>query len=193
MRPKWRCQVIMHSITFGENQTQHISTNTSYQLSSTVVEGWWFGLVLQPQDWDTLQSLSWPWTPLYFSILESNVRPSVGYLSDNDLKQNLQIYNRMAEKNRRATVKRCGTALRELYKVFKQMPTYWHQLKQYCKEEWSKLPLQQHERLITSCRKWLLQLIAAKGGSTSCGIMGWTSHTASPSWFSFCWIYNGPE
>jgi len=38
-RPKWRCLVIMHSSTFGENQTQHISINTSYQLSSTVVEG----------------------------------------------------------------------------------------------------------------------------------------------------------
>ena len=32
-RPKWRCLVIMHSSTFGENQTQPMSTNTSYQLS----------------------------------------------------------------------------------------------------------------------------------------------------------------
>ena len=30
---------IIQSSTFGENQMQHISTNTSYQLSSTVVEG----------------------------------------------------------------------------------------------------------------------------------------------------------
>ena len=55
---------------------QQIGSNTSYQLSSTVVEGWWFGLVLQPQDLGTLQSMSPPWT----SILESNVRPSVWQL-----------------------------------------------------------------------------------------------------------------
>jgi len=41
--------------------TPHISTNTSYHLSTTVVEGWWFELVLQPQDVDTLQSLNRPW------------------------------------------------------------------------------------------------------------------------------------
>lgn len=31
--------VIMHNIISGQNQTQHISTNTSYQRSSTVMEG----------------------------------------------------------------------------------------------------------------------------------------------------------
>lgn len=35
---------LTHSATFGENQTQYISTNTSYRLSSMVVEGWCFGL-----------------------------------------------------------------------------------------------------------------------------------------------------
>ena len=38
---------------FGENQTQHINTNTSYQLSSTVVEDDDLGLFLKPQDLDT--------------------------------------------------------------------------------------------------------------------------------------------
>jgi len=37
--PKWRGLAIMHSAMFWEKQTQHISTNTSNQLSSTVVEG----------------------------------------------------------------------------------------------------------------------------------------------------------
>lgn len=32
----------MHSATFGKNQTKHFSTNSSYQLTSTVVEAWWF-------------------------------------------------------------------------------------------------------------------------------------------------------
>ena len=54
---KWRG--LVNSTIFGENQTQHISTNSSYQLSSTVVEGWWSGLVLQPQDLGTLQSTQW--------------------------------------------------------------------------------------------------------------------------------------
>ena len=56
-RPKWSCLVRMHSIPFGENQTL-LSTNTSDQLPSTVVEMCWFGLVLQSQDQDNLQSLS---------------------------------------------------------------------------------------------------------------------------------------
>lgn len=42
-RPKWRCFAIMNSATFGDNQTQHISANTSHHLSTTVVEVWWFG------------------------------------------------------------------------------------------------------------------------------------------------------
>ena len=39
MSPKWRCLAIMHSDTFGENQTQHISTYASYQQLNMVVEG----------------------------------------------------------------------------------------------------------------------------------------------------------
>ena len=63
-------QDVIHVLTnktmFGHNAQQHVwrKPNTSYQLSSTVVEGWWSGLVLQPQDLGTLQSLSPPWTPL---------------------------------------------------------------------------------------------------------------------------------
>lgn len=39
MRPRWRCLAIMHTAKFGENQTQHIGTNTAYLLPSTGVEG----------------------------------------------------------------------------------------------------------------------------------------------------------
>ena len=48
MREKWRCLVIMHSSTFGENQTQLIDT---YALSSTVGEGLWFWLVSTLRSW----------------------------------------------------------------------------------------------------------------------------------------------
>lgn len=58
MRSKLRCLAIVHSIMFGENQTQPMSTNNSYQLSSMEVESWLFELVLQPLDLGTLQLLS---------------------------------------------------------------------------------------------------------------------------------------
>lgn len=64
---------IMHRTTFGENQPQRVSKNTSYQQQSTAVEGGgglqWFC---------TLHSLSRHWSPppQYTKVLESNVRPS---------------------------------------------------------------------------------------------------------------------
>lgn len=41
------------------------------------------------------------------------------------------------------------------------------ELKQFCKEEWTKTPPQRRERLITSYRKRLVAFVAAKGGTTS--------------------------
>ena len=82
-RPKWRCLVKMHGSMFGENQIQHISTNISYQMSSTVVEGWWFWLVLQPQNAATGQLAvieSNMKSSVYQSNLQSNVRPFVWQL-----------------------------------------------------------------------------------------------------------------
>lgn len=46
-RPKCRCLSILHSTTSGQIQMHHVSTNTSYQLLSMVVDFWWFELVLQ--------------------------------------------------------------------------------------------------------------------------------------------------
>jgi len=37
MRPKWKCLAIIQGATFGKTQTQHISTNTSYQPEVTVM------------------------------------------------------------------------------------------------------------------------------------------------------------
>lgn len=47
--------------------------NTSYQLPSLVVEGWWFRLVLRTQVLGTMQSLSRPWTPLRTKTLWSRM------------------------------------------------------------------------------------------------------------------------
>lgn len=43
--------ITLYWLSLGENQPQHISTYTLYQLSNTVEEGWWFRLVLKPQTW----------------------------------------------------------------------------------------------------------------------------------------------
>ncbi len=41
------------------------------------------------------------------------------------------------------------------------------ELKQFCKEEWAKIPPQQSERLIASYRKRLIAAVAAKGDTIS--------------------------
>ncbi len=41
------------------------------------------------------------------------------------------------------------------------------ELKQFCKEEWAKIPPQWRERLIASYRKCLIAVVATKGGTTS--------------------------
>lgn len=48
-----------------------------------------------------------------------------------------------------------------------QMPSNLNELKQCYKEERAKIPPQRCERLIKSLRKLLLQVVAAKGDSTS--------------------------
>jgi len=49
--------------------------------------------------------------------------------------------------------------------VHEHITTSLSALKQHCKEEWDKIPPRWCERLMTSHRKWLLQVFAAKGGS----------------------------
>lgn len=45
-----------------------ITTNISYLRSSMVVEEWWFGHEMQPQDLGNLQSLRQQWNPFYARI-----------------------------------------------------------------------------------------------------------------------------
>ena len=49
------------------------------------------------------------------------------------------------------------------------------ELKQFCEEEWSKIPPDRCASLICNYRKRLVEVIAAKGGSTSYKLKG--SHT----------------
>ncbi len=46
-------------------------------------------------------------------------------------------------------------------------PSSVAELKQFCKEEWAKIPPQRCKRLIGSYRKHLIAVVAAKGGTTS--------------------------
>lgn len=50
--------------------------------------------------------------------------------------------------------------------VHARRPSNMAELKQFCKEEWAKIPPQRCERLITSYRKRLISVITAKGGTT---------------------------
>lgn len=72
-RQKWKCLSAIHCTIFSKNRTQHVGTNASYQLSSRLVDGWRFRLVVQPQDLGPSQSLSWPWTPLHTKIFSSQI------------------------------------------------------------------------------------------------------------------------
>lgn len=49
--------VIMQDVIFDIIQTQHISKNTSYQASSMVVEGHWFGsAATEPEQFAAIES-----------------------------------------------------------------------------------------------------------------------------------------
>ena len=136
-RWKWRCLIIIHNVMFGENQTQHISTNASYQLSSTVVEGWWFGLALQPQD---PQSLSWPGTHLFSKVfkseaicLKAKAWLKLGHTTGQWSQTQQQIYNRMAEKEKNQSV----AMLWWERAVHGRMPEDLNEQKQCCKKGWN--------------------------------------------------------
>ncbi|MGH0175353.1 UNVERIFIED_CONTAM: hypothetical protein FKN15_070513 [Acipenser sinensis] len=51
--------------------------------------------------------------------------------------------------------------------VHAQKPTIVTELKQFCMEEWAKIPPRRCEGLINNYRKCLVAVIAAKGGVTS--------------------------
>lgn len=81
--PLWRCLAILHGVTFGENQTQHISTNNHTNINCQ--HGGGDGAMM----WACFAP-TWPWhlaitestanSSVYSSILKSNVRTSVRQL-----------------------------------------------------------------------------------------------------------------
>ncbi len=51
--------------------------------------------------------------------------------------------------------------------IHARKPSNVAKLKQFCKEEWARIPPQRCERLIASYHKLLIAVVAAKGGTTS--------------------------
>uniref|UniRef100_A0A8C5PUM9 Transposase Tc1-like domain-containing protein n=1 Tax=Leptobrachium leishanense TaxID=445787 RepID=A0A8C5PUM9_9ANUR len=120
---------------------------------------------------------------VYQDILQENVRPSVRQLKlcrgcvmqqDNDPKHTSNSTKEWLQQNKirllewprvltSTRLKCCGMTLRVRFTHPKNIAT----LKQFCEEEWSKITPDHCAGLICNYRKRLVEVIAAKGKSTS--------------------------
>lgn len=69
----WRCLVRSHCATTGENQTHLTTSATTVKRSGGSVKIW----ICLAGLCSTLQSFTWPWTPLYTKVFKSQVKPSL--------------------------------------------------------------------------------------------------------------------
>ncbi len=123
---------------------------------------------------------------LYQKILKEHVRPSVCDLKlkrtwvmqqDNDPKHTSKSTSEWLKKNKIKVLEWPNQSpdlnpIEMLWHDLKQSFYAWKpsnvaKLKQFCKEEWAKIPPQRCERLIDSYHKRLIAVVAAKGCTTS--------------------------
>ncbi len=122
----------------------------------------------------------------YQKILKENVQPSVCDLKlkhtwvlqqDNDLKHTSKSTSEWLKKNKIKVLEWPSQSpdlnlIEMLWHDLKQSfharkPSNEAELKQFCKEEWAKIPPQRCERLIASYHKRLIAVVAVKGGTSS--------------------------
>ncbi len=121
---------------------------------------------------------------LYQKVLKENVRPSVCDLKlkrtwvmqqDTDLKHTSKSTSEWLKKNKIKVLEWPSPDLNPIEMLWHDLKQSIHtrkhsnvaELKQFCKEEWAKIPPQRCERLIASYRKRLIAVVAVKGGTTS--------------------------
>ena len=159
-------------VTHGVKVTQHFRKRTSYQQSNMVVVVWWSGAALLLQDLDDLLWLMEPW--ILLSTKKSWRRMSghqfvtsswsaLGFCSrtmiqntpaspplNGSKKTNWRFWSGLVKVRTWIRLRCCGLTLKA---VHARKPSNVAELKQFCKEEWAKIPPQRCERLIASYHK----------------------------------------
>ncbi len=121
---------------------------------------------------------------LYQKILKENVRPSVCDLKlkrtwvmqqDNDPKHTSKSTSEWLNKMKVLEWPSQSPDLNPIEMLWHDLKQSFHawkpssvaELKQFCKEDWAKIPPQRCERLIASYHKRLIAVVVAKSGTTS--------------------------
>lgn len=150
---------MMDSTMSGDIKTQHMRTNSSYLLSSTALEGWWLGLILQARDHELICM------PKYSRKRRAAI--SLAQSGSCSLSMIEMLWH-----------------LGEL--CITKCPHTSMNWKQDNKEEWMKIPPKKL-RLIKSYRKWSLQLLLLWFYKLLTKRI-WLVFSASAFSLSFCWI-----
>ena len=192
MRQMWNILEDIGPVRSGVKLTQYSTIRTSYQQSNTVVVVWWSGAALLLQDLGDLPYLMEPWILLSTrKILKENVWPSVCDLKlkcswvmqqDNDPKHTIKSTSEWLKRNNIKILKWPSQSadlnpIEMLWHYLKRAvdarkPSNVAESKQFCQEEWAKIPPQRCKRWIASYRKRLIGVVVAKDGTTSYYVQG---------------------
>ena len=166
---------------FGEKQTLHSNIRTSSQPWSTVVAVSWFGAALLARDQDCYAIIDGTMNSgLYQQILQENIRVSVCELKLNRRLVMQQDNNpkHTSKSTKKWLKKKCNVLewpsqspdlnpIEMLWKDLKRSvharkPTNIHELKQFCKEEWAKIPPSRWDWWTVTENVWLRLLLLTR-------------------------------